>query len=162
MKRNTAIFILSTVIASSMIAQDLKYIEYDTDLISGAVYKERRERVMKETGPESVILLYAAPEHMRNNDVEYQYRQDDNFYYLTGFTEPNSVLALVPKGISVPDPDDSAKTLTVTEILFVRAKNPQREHWNGRNYGPAGAMKLRGFQYATTVDRFQQMMGMMM
>lgn len=137
--------------------QDLKYIEYDTDLIPGSVHKERRAKLMAEIGNDAVAFVYAAPVRTRNADVEYQYRQDDNFLYLTGFPEPDAVLALIPKGMQVTDPADSTKTITVREILFVQPKIPLREHWNGRSYGPVGAVKLRGLEYALPVDQFQRM-----
>jgi Xaa-Pro aminopeptidase len=77
---------------------------------------------------------------------------------LTGFREPNAILVLAPKGASVRSLEDSTKNITVREILFVQARNPQFEKWNGRRYGPAGAMQLRGFEYATTNDKFKTML----
>lgn len=153
------ILFLMLVFAQSLGAQSVQYLEYDKDLIDVAVYKARRDKLNEEIGKEAVAIFYSAPERTRNADVEYQYRQDDNFYYLTGFVEPNAVLILVPKGHSVRDPRDTSKTMTVTEMLFVEARNPVREHWNGRMYGPEGVMQLRGVQYATTIDRFQPMIG---
>lgn len=137
-------------------AQDLKYIEYDTDLIPGSVHRERREKLMNEIGNGAVAVFYAAPVRTRNADVEYQYRQDDNFLYLTGFPEPNAVLMLIPKGLQVRNPDDTSSALTVKEILFVQPRDPVREHWEGRRYGPQGAMKLRGLQYALPISDFER------
>ncbi|MEX1138541.1 MAG: aminopeptidase P N-terminal domain-containing protein [Bacteroidota bacterium] len=151
------ILILFFVLIPSLYGQDVKYVEYDTDLIPGSVHKERRAKVMAEIGNDAVAFFYAASMRTRNADVEYQYRQDDNFLYLTGFPEPNAVLALIPKGLQVTDPADSTKMITVREILFVHPKDPLREHWNGRVYGPVGAMKLRGLEYALPVDQFERM-----
>lgn len=137
-------------------AQDLKYIEYDTDLIPASVHKARRERLMTVIGNDAIAVFYAAPVRTRNADVEYQYRQDDNFLYLTGFPEPNAVLLLVPKGIQVRNPADPSATTTVREILFVQPRDALREHWEGRRYGPEGAMKLRGLEYALPVEEFQR------
>jgi Xaa-Pro aminopeptidase len=145
-------------LASSLLAQDLRYIEYDTDLIKPEVYKARRERLMEKLGKDAVAVFYAAPERNRNWSVDYHYRQDDNFYYLTGFTEPNSILMLIPNGTSVQSHKDTTEMVTVKEILFVQRRDPAREQWDGRNYGPEGAMKLRGLEYATTNDRFQAML----
>ena len=136
-------------------AQDFGYIEYDTDLIKPEVYKARREKLMEKLGKETIAIFYAAPERNRNWDVDYQYRQDDNFYYLTGFTEPNSILLLLPGGSSVRSMEDTSKMVTVHEILFVQSRDVAREQWDGRRYGPEGAMKLRGVEYALTNDRFQ-------
>lgn len=147
-----AVFVLASAV---VVAQDLKYIEHDTDFISPATYRARRQKLMQEIGNDAVAIFYAAPERFRNGDVEYQYRQDDNFYYLTGFTEPNAILVLNSRGINVQNPEDTTKMISVNEILYVQPRNPTRETWTGRRYGPAGAMMLRGLQYAETNDRFE-------
>ncbi|HEY5615727.1 MAG TPA: aminopeptidase P N-terminal domain-containing protein [Bacteroidota bacterium] len=145
--------------AAVSVAQEVKYIEYDTDYTSPAVFKARREKVMTEIGAEAVAVFYSSPIRNRNNDVDFQYRQDDNLFYLTGFTEPNAILVLAPKGVSVKSMDDTSKTITVKEILFVQSKNPLRETWDGRRYGPVGAVKLRGLEYALDNDKFEPMLG---
>lgn len=141
-----------------LVAQDVKYLEYDTDLIAPSVYKARREKLIQQMGNDAVAVFYSAPERNRNNDVDYEYRQDDNFYYLTGFTEPNAILFLIPKGISVQSTQDTAKMVTVREILFVQSRNPQFEQWTGRRYGAAGAIKLRGLEHALTNENFKTML----
>lgn len=138
-----------------VLAQDFRYIEYDTDLIKPEVYKARREKLMEKLGKETLAIFYSAPERNRNWDVDFQYRQDDNFYYLTGFAEPNSILLLLPAGYSVRSMEDTSKMITVREILFVQPRDVAREQWDGRRYGAEGAMKLRGVEYAMTNDRFQ-------
>jgi Xaa-Pro aminopeptidase len=145
-------------IAAGARAQDLKYLEYDTDLIPGLVYKERREKLMQQIGNEAVAVFYTNPERNRNADLDFPYAPNSDFYYLTGFREPNAILVLVPKGTNVRSLEDSTKNVTVREILFAQPRNPQFEKWNGRRYGPAGAMKLRGFEYATTNDKFKTML----
>ena len=157
--RSSLLIALASVLVSlGLFAQDLRYIEYDTDLTPSSVHKERRDKLMAEMGENAIAVFYAAPVRSRNGDVEYQYRQDDNLYYLTGFPEPNAILLLAPKGMSVRDRQDTMKMVTVKEILLVQPRNPLRETWNGRRYGPEGAMKLRGLQYATTNDQFQSLL----
>ncbi|HUG73552.1 MAG TPA: aminopeptidase P N-terminal domain-containing protein, partial [Steroidobacteraceae bacterium] len=80
-------------------------------------------------GKGSIAILPAAPVRLRNNDVEYPYRQDSDFYYLTGFSEPEAVVVLVPGR-------DAAEY-----ILFVRDRDPLKETWEGRRAGPAGAVE---------------------
>ncbi len=141
---------------SFAIAQEneaLKYIQYDTDVITPAEYKTRRDSVMKMIGSDAAAVFYSAPERMRNGDVDYLYRQSDNFYYLTGFTEPNSILILSPKGIRVKVTDTT--TVTSNEILFVQSKNPMAEAWTGRRYGTEGGMKLIGVQLAVVNEKFK-------
>ena len=87
---------------------------------------------MKLMGRESIAIVPAAPVHLRNNDVEYAYRQDSNFHYLSGFPEPESVAVLVP---GRPQGE---------YLLFVRDRDPQRETWDGRRAGPVGARREFG------------------
>src|SRR4051812_45569305 len=75
-------------------AQDLKYYQYDTDLLSKQFHQGRRDSLRSKMPDNSAAVLFANPEHKRSNDMDYVYHQDPNFYYLTGFTEPNSVLVI--------------------------------------------------------------------
>ena len=59
-------------------------------------YARRRQELMGVMGPNSIAILPAAPERTRNRDVEYPYRQNSDFWYLTGFAEPEAVLVLLP------------------------------------------------------------------
>jgi Xaa-Pro aminopeptidase len=95
-------------------------------------FARRRRQLMKLMGRDSIAVLPAAPVRLRNNDVEYAYRQDSDFHYLTGFAEPESVAVLVPGR-------DKAEY-----ILFVRERDPLRETWDGRRAGPAGARRDYG------------------
>src|SRR5215831_15437237 len=81
--------------------------------------KSRRARVMERLGPESILILFSAPEKVYSNDINYEYRQDSNLYYLTGIDQPETILVLMPG-------NQERK-----EILFVSTSNPVREHWNG-------------------------------
>lgn len=132
----------------------IRYLQYDTDVITPAEYKTRRDSVMKMIGPEAAAVFYASPERMRNGDVDFRYRQADNFYYLTGFTESNSMLILSPKGIRVKVNDST--TVTANELLFVQNRNAMAEAWTGRRFGPEGAMQFTGIGMAVTNDKFKQ------
>lgn len=132
---------------------DLKYLQYETDMIAPSEYKIRRDSVMNMIGMDAAAIFYSAPERMRNGDVDFAYRQSDNFYYLTGFTEPNTILILSPKGITVKINDTT--TTTAKEILFVQEKTPSAETWTGRRYGTEGAKKLLGIEEALTNDKFK-------
>ncbi len=83
-------------------------------------------------GRDSIAILPAAPVRHRNNDVEYDYRQDSDFYYLTGFSEPEAVAVLIPGRAHAE------------YVLFVRERDPARETWDGRRAGPAGARRDYG------------------
>jgi Xaa-Pro aminopeptidase len=92
-------------------------------------FKRRRRTLLKLMGRDSIAIVPTAPVRLRNNDVEYAYRPDSDFYYLTGFAEPESVAVLVP---GRPQGE---------YILFVRDRDPARETWDGRRAGPAGAVR---------------------
>lgn len=157
--RSVAIPYLCVILTGMLYAGNpegnLKGLQYDKDLIPPSEYKTRRDSVMHMIGTDAAAILYSAPERMRNGDVDYVYRQSDNFYYLTGFTEPNAILILAPKGLKINTTDST--TDTVNEILFVQERNPSDETWTGRRYGPDGAMKLIGIQYSETNDQFKKM-----
>jgi Xaa-Pro aminopeptidase len=95
-------------------------------------YRRRRRALMKQMGRDTIAIVPTAPVRLRNNDVEYAYRPDSDFFYLTGFNEPESVAVLVP---GRPQGE---------YILFVRDRDPARETWDGRRAGPAGATRDYG------------------
>ncbi|MGA0735838.1 MAG: aminopeptidase P N-terminal domain-containing protein, partial [Steroidobacteraceae bacterium] len=92
-------------------------------------FARRRRQFMKTMGRDAIAIVVAAPVPMRNNDVEFAYRQDSNFHYLTGFGEPESVAVLIP---GRPQGE---------YLLFVRDRDPARETWDGRRAGPVGARR---------------------
>ncbi len=111
--------------------------------IPSAVFARRRRTLMERMGPGSIALLPAASSMPRNRDVHYPYRQDSDFYYLTGFPEPEAVAVLAPGGER-------------EFLLFCRERDPQMEIWHGRRAGPRGAMDRYGVDNAhpiTEIDR---------
>ena len=90
-------------------------------------FARRRKRLMDLVEPGSIIIQPNAPERVRNRDVYYPFRSDSDFYYLSGFPEPESVLVLVPDR-----PQGEF-------LLFCREKDPEQETWHGRRAGLEGA-----------------------
>lgn len=95
-------------------------------------FARRRQRLMAQMAPNSIAILPAAPVHIRNRDVEYGYRQDSDFQYLTGFPEPEAVMALIPEREHGE------------YVLFCRERDPQRELWDGLRAGQDGAISRYG------------------
>jgi len=91
--------------------------------------------------PNSVAIIPAAREATRSNDTHYRFRQDSDFFYLTGFEEPEA--------IAVIKPDE-----THEYVLFVRPRDPEREIWDGRRAGVEGAKTEFGAQEAFPVAEF--------
>jgi Xaa-Pro aminopeptidase len=102
-------------------------------------FSARRARLLGAVHP-GVLVLFSTPTATRNNDVEHEYRQSSDFFYLTGFDEPDSVLVLS----SVADKDKF--------VLFVRPKDPERETWEGRRAGVEGALKDFGADAAYPIS----------
>jgi Xaa-Pro aminopeptidase len=90
-------------------------------------FGKRRKQLMHMMSGGAIAIIPTAPVRMRNRDVEYPYRHDSDFYYLTGFPEPEAVAVFIP-GRKQGE-----------YILFCRERDPQMEIWNGRRAGQVGA-----------------------
>jgi Xaa-Pro aminopeptidase len=101
-------------------------------VISKEEFARRRRLLMRLMGRDSIAIVPAAPVRLRNNDVEYAYRQDSDFFYLTGFGEPESVAVLMPGRAHAEF------------VLFVRDRDAERETWDGRRAGTDGAIRDHG------------------
>ncbi len=96
--------------------------------ISMSEYAQRRQQLMQRMTPNSIAILPAAAISTRNSSVEYPYRQHSDFFYLSGFSEPEAVLVLIPKR-------EHGEF-----VLFCRERNPERELWDGLRAGQDGAI----------------------
>ncbi len=103
-------------------------------------FSRRRRQLMRMAGEEAILILPAAPERIRSHDTHYPYRQDSDFWYLSGFPEPEAVLVLVPGRAH-------GETL-----LFCRERDAMREAWDGARAGPAGAVDQYGMEDAFPID----------
>jgi Xaa-Pro aminopeptidase len=113
-----------------------------------SAFAARRARLAAALQPGAVAVLPTAPEVARNSDSDYPYRHDSYFYYLTGFTEPDSVLVVVAARGATP----------ARSILFCREKNLEREIWDGYRHGPDGAREAFGFDEAYPVGELDAQM----
>ena len=109
-------------------------------MIESKEYARRRRQLMRMAGEDAIVIVAAAPERVRSNDAHYPYRQDSDFHYLTGFPEPDAVLALVP---------GRAPSET---ILFCRERDAERERWDGPRAGTDGAVDAYGLDDAFPID----------
>lgn len=107
-------------------------------------FQRRRDVVLQAMFENSAAIIAAAPVRQRNGDVQYAYRQNSNFYYLTGFNEPEAVLVLLPDARGAQS------------ILFNRARSPEREIWDGPRAGQDGAVEHYHFHEAYPVDQLTQ------
>jgi Xaa-Pro aminopeptidase len=115
------------------------------------IYAQRRARVLDAMLARGggVAIQPTAPERLRNGDSDYVYRHDSAFYYLTGFTEPGAVLVLIA---------DARGGGRREAILFCRAKDPEREIWDGMRWGPDAAREHFLFDAAHPIDELDAQM----
>ncbi len=103
-------------------------------------FKRRRKRLMDMMGDESIAILPTASVYIRNNDVEFPFRPDSDFYYLTGYPEPEAVAVLIPDR---PHGE---------YVLFCREHDPKKETWDGKRAGLEGACKIYGADDAFPIE----------
>jgi Xaa-Pro aminopeptidase len=91
-------------------------------------FARRRKTLMRMVGEDGIAILPSAPVRVRSRDVEYRFRQDSDFYYLTGFAEPDAVAVLAPGR-------ENGEF-----VLFCRDRDKLKERWDGSRSGPDGAI----------------------
>jgi Xaa-Pro aminopeptidase len=106
------------------------------------LYRARRLRLLQQM-QRGVAVIATAPERVRNRDAHYPYRFDSYFFYLTGFTEPESVCVLIA--------GDAPRSL-----LFCRDKDLDREIWDGFRYGPEAAKEAFGLDEAYSIKQLDE------
>lgn len=94
----------------------------------------RRSKLMEKLGPATMLVVRSAPHRVYSLDVDYEYRQDSNFYYLTGIDQPDCTLILMPGNQGRQ------------QFLFVPPKDATREHWEGKRLSPAEATAISGIK----------------
>ncbi|MCY3690199.1 MAG: Xaa-Pro aminopeptidase [Gammaproteobacteria bacterium] len=107
-------------------------------------YSRRRAALIEGLQPGGIALLAAAPERVRSRDVHHAYRQDSDFFYLTGFAEARALLALVPGR-------EEGEV-----VLFCQPKDPQKELWEGKLLGPEAAVESLGVDQAYPVGEIDK------
>lgn len=104
------------------------------------IFAERRNKAGQEIQGGALVVA-SHPEHIRNHDVHFPYRQDSNLFYLTGWEEPESVLIHRPG-------------LKPETVMFVRRRDQERETWDGFRYGPEGCEREFKIDKAYPIDEF--------
>lgn len=109
-------------------------------------YARRRKQLMAQMEPNSIAILPSGSEKVRSRDTHFLFRQDSDFYYLCGFNEPESVLALIP-GREHGE-----------FVLFCRDKDQAKEIWDGYRAGPEGACEKYGADDAFPIDDLDEIL----
>ena len=110
----------------------------------------RRARAMERLGPDAMLIVMSAPTRPYSLDVDYEYRQDSNLYYLTGIAQDDTTLVLMPGNA------------TRREVLFVKNRDLAREHWTGRRLSHEEAAERTGIRTVLSTNEFEAFVGAML
>ena len=102
----------------------------------------RRKRVAEKIGPKSIMVLFSAEPRVYTNDVDYQFRQENNLFYLTNLNQQRGTLVLVPGNANLP------------EVLFLPRRDARAETWTGHMYSPEEAAQLSGVREIWEASEF--------
>src|SRR3990167_4248720 len=110
-------------------------------LLVNQEYQRRRQHLAANLISNSLAIIPAAHEIIRNGDSHYRFRQDSDFYYLTGFNEPDAILVII-------------KDKNTVSVMFNRPSDPLQEQWTGERVGIDGAKDILGVDFAYSIDTF--------
>jgi Xaa-Pro aminopeptidase len=111
--------------------------------MKNTIYAKRRKKLLSQM-QDGVALVPSASLQMRSNDTEFPFRQESNFYYLSGFNEPDALLLLCKN-------KKSSKT-----VLFLRKRDPQAEMWVGKRLGVEEACAVLGVDEAYDIETLEE------
>lgn len=126
----------------------LKAQDKPTDYLSAEFHEGRRTAARALMTPNSVLVLFANPERNRANDVDYMYHQNPDFYYLTGYKEPNAVLLIFSEEQKTED------GISYNELIYVQKRDARAEQWDGKRLGVEGVKNKLGFAMAFNGEEF--------
>src|SRR5690349_18692042 len=144
----TAAHLFLLLLASSAFSQSNG--DLPGDFLTSEFHRERRMELRERLPQNSVAVFFANPVRNRANDVDYVYHQDPDFFYLTGYREPNAVLFIFK------EKQTASNGKQYDEILFVQPRDAMRELWEGRRLGDAGTKERLGFGQAFNNVEFQK------
>lgn len=107
------------------------------------MYLENRQKLISQLPTNSVAIVTSSEELIRNRDVEYPFRVDSNFHYLTGFNEPDCVLFIINT--------EQPKT-----VMFLREKDPEKETWEGRRLGVEAAPQVLQVDESYSIEELDE------
>jgi Xaa-Pro aminopeptidase len=125
---------------------------YEQDFLSADFHMKRRAELRKLMPKNSAVIFFSNPVRNRSNDVDFEFHQDPDFYYLSGFTEPNSILVVFAEPQKV-------NGIMTSEVIYVPRKEPSKELWNGNRMGDSVAKLQLGIEsvYNNTEFRNQDL-----
>jgi Xaa-Pro aminopeptidase len=141
MKKSLVFFVFALLVSTS----------FGLDRQANADYRARREALSKKTNGSAVLLF--APMEAEGPNAVYGFRQDDNFFYLSGWVEPGAALLIIP----AVEASGDKQARSYTEILFLAANNKVEEKWTGPKLSPTDpeASKTTGFDHVEVLDKLR-------
>ena len=133
-----------------LVAQAQPSEDLPEDFLTTEFHKTRRTKLREQLPANSVAVFFANAVRNRSNDVDYVYHQDPDFFYLTGYKEPNAVLFIFK------EKQTAANGTSYDEIIFVQPRNPNAEMWTGRRLGEAGVKSRLGLEQAFNNREFKK------
>jgi len=149
-------FLFPLVIAGQEISLDYNFLKdssntefaYENDLLPASFFAKNRQALRDSMPTNSMAILFSNPVRNRSNDVDFEYHQNPNFFYLTGLNEPHAVI------IIYKEEQEFGSKLKTNEILFLRERNLRDEVWTGKRLGVEGALLNLGIKTAMTNETF--------
>ncbi|MDN3205840.1 aminopeptidase P family protein [Algoriphagus sediminis] len=120
---------------------------YFEDGLSPEWHEARRQALRERMAPNTMAIFFNNSVKNRTNDVDYVYHPDTDFFYMTGFREPNSVLIIFSEERDFGD-------FKADEIIYVQNRDPRAEMWNGKRLGVEGVKEILGFEHVFINDEF--------
>ena len=112
-----------------------------------AELRSRRERVAEKIGPKALLVMFSAEPRIYTNDVDYEFRQENDLYYLTALKQKGATLVLMP-----------GNTVGLREILFLPRRDPAAETWTGHMYSAEEAHQVSGVNEIWDAKEFEPFM----
>lgn len=131
-----SVLFLFLLFLSASVTQAQSYFE---DGLTAEWHASRRAELRKLMPANTMAIFFNNPIKNRTNDVDFAYHPDTDFFYLTGFREPNAALVIFSEVRNFGD-------FQAAEILYVQNRDPRAEMWNGKRLGTEGAKELLGFE----------------
>lgn len=147
MKKTIGTLLFASV-AFCLCAQPSK--DLPSDFLGKEFHQQRRQALRESLPPNSVAVFFASAVRNRSNDVDYAYHQDPNFYYLTGYKEPDAVLLIFK------EKQTANNGAQYDEIIFVQPRDVNAEMWNGRRLGYEGVKTTLGLNQAFNNTDFKK------
>lgn len=138
------------IFAFSSLAVWAQDADLPSDFLSKDWHKERRAKLREKLPANSVAVFFANAVRNRSNDVDYVYHQDPDFFYLSGYKEPDAVLLIFK------DKQAANNGTQYDEIIFVQPRSEQAEMWTGRRLGDKGTREKLGLEQAFNNKEFKK------